>query len=167
MSNKSGIEWTNEIANRFWSYVEKSDDCWIWTGGSFGGRYGQFRIGKKKIRAHRFSWLLAGNEIPDGMILCHKCDNVKCVRPDHLFVGTHADNAKDREEKGRGAGNRFARIGLKGTDNPASKINEAVVISIRRLKEKGYSLKAIAERHDLSKSQVSNILKNRNWTHVR
>ena len=167
MSGKTKIEWTDADVARFWQYVEKREHgCWEWAGGTFGGRYGQFRVGRFKVRAHRFSWLLAGNNIPDGLILCHRCDNVRCVNQDNLFLGTHADNAQDREKKQRGAGNRFARIGLKGTDNPSAKINEAVARSIRRLRLTGLSFKKIAERHGLSTSQIRNIVDRRSWNHV-
>lgn len=131
-----------------------------------GGRYGQFRVDKKKMKAHRVAWLLSGRSIEAGKILCHTCDNMRCVNPQHLFQGTHGDNAQDRETKGRGAGNRFARIGLKGIKNPSAKIDETVVISIRRLRSKGLTFKEIAARHDLSASQTRNIANNRSWSHV-
>lgn len=91
----------NDI-ERFWSKVEKSEfGCWIWTGSMVYG-YGQIRFNGKSARAHRISWSLAnGTEIPNGMFVCHSCDNRACVRPDHLWIGDAAANAQDCVSKGR------------------------------------------------------------------
>jgi HNH endonuclease len=94
---------------RFWSYVQRGEGCWIWTGGrhlSRGG-YGQFHfyVGPGETRnvlAHRYSAQLAGMDIDSGFV-CHHCDNPKCVRPDHLFIGSHEENMRDMAQKGRAA----------------------------------------------------------------
>jgi hypothetical protein len=88
---------------RFWSKVQKTETCWLWMGARHPhGGYGQF-VGPpiKELRAHRYSWVLAYGPIPDGLLVCHRCDNPPCVRPDHLFLGTHLDNALDMMAKGR------------------------------------------------------------------
>lgn len=85
---------------RFWSYVAKSDGCWEWTGKIGKNGYGVFFANVKAYPAHRKSWQMANGPIPSGMHICHHCDNKKCVRPDHLFVGTHADNMRDAWAKG-------------------------------------------------------------------
>lgn len=75
--------------------------CWLWMG-HCSGRYGRMRVGGNKAEgAHRLSWRLHRGEIPAGMLVCHKCDTPLCVNPDHLFIGTDADNARDRDSKGR------------------------------------------------------------------
>ena len=105
---------------RFFSKVNKKgpNECWEWTGSRNEQRYGQFWDGVRCIRAHRFIWELFIGSIPDGMYICHKCDNPSCCNPEHLFCGTQQDNIDDMYSKGRG---RF-RLGVGQTSylNPAN-----------------------------------------------
>ncbi len=94
------------LAERFWPKVDKrgDDECWEWTGGRHPSGYGQIWIGGKygsHIYAHRASWEINGHKIPDGMCVLHHCDNPPCVNPAHLFIGTQADNMRDKQAKGR------------------------------------------------------------------
>jgi hypothetical protein len=95
---------------RFWEKVRRvdGDGCWEWTAGVDGAGYPQLfnAPGKKPLRAHRFSYEINVGPIPEGMYVCHNCDNPRCVRPDHLFIGTHQDNIRDAKEKGRMRGPR-------------------------------------------------------------
>ena len=75
--------------------------CWEWTGEMHWAGYGLFCVNRKRYRAHRVALILEGIEIPAGMLVCHHCDNRKCVRPDHLFIGTQSDNVRDMYAKGR------------------------------------------------------------------
>lgn len=87
---------------RFWLHVKKTDGCWLWTGHRDYHSYGRFRTGKgTRMFAHRFAWELLRDKIPAGMIICHRCDNPSCVNPEHLFVGTNADNTRDMFQKNR------------------------------------------------------------------
>lgn len=87
---------------RFWSKVSKGDGCWEWQAGRLPTGYGRFSDKGVEYKAHRFSWALAHGAIPEGMLICHRCDNPRCVRPDHLFLGTNSDNQRDMVNKNRG-----------------------------------------------------------------
>ncbi len=93
------------IEIRFWDKVVKSDECWEWQGAHDPRGYGFIGApgGGKNLLAHRVSWELHNGAIPQGRYVLHRCDNPRCVRPDHLFLGTHADNMADRQAKGRQA----------------------------------------------------------------
>jgi hypothetical protein len=91
------------LSERFWEKVQQSDGCWEWTGWRTPKGYGALSVGGKKVRAHRFAYELCVGPIPPTLIICHHCDNPACVRPDHLFCGTYADNNRDMLQKGRGA----------------------------------------------------------------
>jgi hypothetical protein len=93
-------------AAAFWSKsVLNENECRIWQMGLDKNGYGKARFFRKQVRAHRLAWQLAnGREIPEGMLVCHTCDNPSCVAPDHLFLGTGTDNQQDMILKGRKSG---------------------------------------------------------------
>lgn len=87
----------------FWQRVKKTETCWIWTGKRQKFGYGQIQLGAKgrRVSAHRASWEIHYGLIPEGLWVLHKCDNPSCVRPDHLWIGTHEQNMIDARRKGR------------------------------------------------------------------
>lgn len=99
------------LADRFWEKVQKTKTCWLWTGANLGGKWPYGMLGKPGdptvlYKAHRLSWELHVGPIPDGLFVLHKCDVPLCVNPDHLFLGTAADNMADMVQKGRARGGR-------------------------------------------------------------
>lgn len=91
------------LEERFWEKVEKTDTCWIWRGATNSRGYGVIQLNKKAQYAHRVVLELVGTPVSTGLIVCHRCDNPPCVRPDHLFIGTVQDNSDDMKAKGRQA----------------------------------------------------------------
>jgi hypothetical protein len=89
---------------RFWSKVDKNGDCWEWTGTLSSGGYGRFRSHGRLVNAHRFSWEDKFGPAPTGLYVCHRCDNPRCVRVEHLFLATPSENEKDCVRKGRHSG---------------------------------------------------------------
>ena len=151
-----------DLPERFWSKTEliPFSSCWYWTGSLTRG-YGYATVNKKVGYAHRHSWEFNFGAIPKGMCVCHKCDNPICIRPDHLFLGTHADNVRDKIAKGR------ARTGKRiGTQHKHAKLNDEKVLLAYQLKKSGLTLREIAQQVGASKSAVGNIFTKTTWRHV-
>jgi hypothetical protein len=96
---------------RFWDRVQKTDGCWWWTGFEKNSGYGSFSPKRgQTFAAHRYAWTLTHGAIASGMLVCHSCDTKLCVRPDHLFLGTHTDNMRDMRAKGRARWGEYNKI---------------------------------------------------------
>jgi len=152
------------LAERFWPKVRKGAGCWEWQGARDENGYGRIAIdGRKrqKVRTHRVAWELEHGPIPEGIGVLHHCDNPPCCRGDHLYLGTHADNARDRDARGR-------RCPPRGVTNGRAQLAEADVIAIRRLwgLPGGPSQHELARQYGVSRSAICHILRRTTWTHV-
>ena len=146
--------------NRFWKKVDKSGDCWIWTATTKNGvknGYGQFRYNGKIVIAHRFSYAEKFGPIPDGMFVCHSCDMPSCVNPDHLFLGTDADNKADMYAKKR---NVF------GEKHPNRIMDASTILAIRAAAKSGMSQTIIAEKYGTQRGRVSLIVNKKAWASI-
>jgi hypothetical protein len=101
------VEAANRMADRLAKKTKKCGLCWEWAGARNAAGYGHLKDGGVSFASHRVAWTVANQrQIPGGLFVCHTCDNPSCVRPDHLWVGTHKENQQDKALKGRSAKNR-------------------------------------------------------------
>lgn len=155
---------TQKAIECFWSKVVKTEECWVWNG-SKTRKYGQLALvikgERRSVRAHRLSWFLHFGEIPDGMVVCHRCDNPECVNPSHLFIGTQLENINDRHNKGRTVGPK------RGELNHSSKLTQKDVNEIRAHKKAGkYTYQQLADIYGISRRLAIKIVKNQAWKEV-
>lgn len=137
----------------FHSQYSRGDGCWEWKGTLNQGGYGKFR----SISASRVAWIYANGPISKGQQVCHSCDNRKCVNPDHLFLGSIADNMQDKVAKNRQA---------KGSKIGVSILNEQMVLDIRKMRISGCEFEEIAKTFNISWWLVRSLCKDRHWKHV-
>ena len=156
--------------------------CLEWTGATARGGYGNLMVVSRTWGpAHRVAWELAHGPIPDGLWVLHRCDNPKCVEADHLFLGTHADNMSDmvakgrhpsvrspecRERGGRHWTKRHPDRVARGERGSGSKLTEAGVVEIRRLRASGAALSELAAAFNVSETTISSIAHKKTWKHV-
>lgn len=122
--------------------------CWLWSNAPNAYGYGQVKVDGRFLMAHRLSYEHHKGPVPDGLLVLHKCDVRSCVNPDHLFVGTHQDNAIDAVKKGRWVDNRGEKHGM-------AKLSNSDVAEIKRLIGQGSTQAAIAKRFGIDQSTVS------------
>lgn len=148
---------------RFLSKIQvgEEDECWIWIGRTNTDGYGHFDCKNSWKSAHRYMWEWNNGTIPEGMLVCHTCDNPPCCNnPSHLFLGTVQDNVKDRDSKGRTAKHL-------GMENGRALLNEEKVREIKHLRATGLTYKEVANRFGVSVGCVSHILNGRHWAWVK
>ncbi len=136
--------------------IDASSECWNWKASK--GRYGGMRVRGQPMGSHRAAWTLLVGEIPRGACVLHRCDNPRCVNPEHLRLGTQADNLKDMRAKGR----RVRQVNFDGSKNPRSRLSREQALEIRKLATKGCYRK-LAERYGVNASTVQRIAAGKIW----
>lgn len=140
-------------------------DCWYWVGNRNHDGYGYFchadNYGYDENLAHRLSWVLLKGPIPAGVKVLHRCDVRACVNPEHLFLGSQADNVYDMVAKKRHLA--FPRA---GEANVKAKLTDAQVIEIRRAFAAGETTLSLAERFNIFRSSIYKIVRNKTWKHI-
>lgn len=169
-TNAAGLEIikrNSSLHDRLWAKIDRGepDACWLWIAGNRVKGYGYITCGgdsrNGKIRAHRAVWADVNGPIPDGMVVRHKCDNPGCCNPEHLILGTHADNVHDRCARGRSRH-------LVGEANAASVLTEDQVRLIRSADlSKWGSQTALARQLGVSQPNVNAVLANKTWRHIQ
>jgi len=152
---------STNLKNRFWERVKKGrpNDCWIWLLCKDKDGYGQFNFNKKRLRAHRVSFLLANKTIKKSLLVCHKCNNPPCVNPKHLYAGTQADNDLDAVR----AGTKYYVQSKVGTAHHSNKLTKDQVIFILGSKLSGSCL---AKMFGVSNMLISKIRRRSIWKHI-
>lgn len=150
---------TAENWKKFWSKVQFTNGCWNWTTRSgILKYYGCISFNHKQYKAHILSYeYFYGQSVPPGLEVCHHCDNAPCVNPEHLFVGTHAQNLADASAKGRTP---------RGSRDGNSKLKEDDIPNIRALSAEGVSGIAIGKWYGVDPSTIYKILWGKRWRHV-
>lgn len=159
MADRQSIYKLPLFQQKLWSRVQKGDGCWNWTGAKLPLGYGYFYWKSLRFYVHRATWeIFNKSNIPDGMIVCHKCDNPGCVRPEHLFLGTDKTNSDDKVAKGRHA---------RGRALPRTKLTEEIVVEIRgRYLAGDVSQAQLSEKYGVSQGSIFRLLSGMCWKHV-
>jgi len=159
--NKRGFANDPDPVKTFWSRVDKSGSCWIWKGARTGPHreYGQFAIKGRGKRAHRLVWEWLHGPIPEGLHVCHRCDNGLCVNPDHLFLGIAKDNQRDSLNKGR-----HQSLKQKGEKGPNAKLTQSQADQIRWLYQQGNISQAeLSNNFGVDQAAISRIIHNKSY----
>jgi hypothetical protein len=151
------------LKERFWDKVDKTKNCWEWKGTTRLG-YGVIWRDKKWYPAHRLSWEMHCGDIPKKLFICHHCDNRKCVRPDHLFLGNQKDNMQDAFSKNRMV---LPSVRAQGEKHGNVKLTEKQVLEIRKLYvPERFGYRKLAKKFGVAISTIKNIINKITWKHI-
>lgn len=145
------------------------DECWEWEGSLRNG-YGNFNLNGKIKASHRLSYIIFKGEFPDGLCVCHSCDNPACVNPNHLWLGSYKDNNLDCVKKGRRPDKRgkngfwWGKHPNQGEKNPKVKLTEE---QVREIRSSNLLQKEIGKIYNLNQTTISKIKLGKIWTHVK
>lgn len=148
-----------ERFNTKWEPIPESG-CWIWIGCMFQRTgYGQFHYKHHPYRAHRVSYIIHKGQIPEGMLVLHKCDVPCCVNPEHLYLGTHQDNANDMMRRGR-------NTPTVGEKHPNHRLKEKDIREIRKKYENGVNIMKLSNEYGVAFQHIYRIVTRERWKHV-
>jgi hypothetical protein len=139
--------------------VDDSSGCWLWTKGKNSDGYGFLMRDRCMIGVHRLSFMVFRGDIPIDMLVCHRCDVRNCINPEHLYLGTHADNMKDMSERKR---TKFQD----GENNSSVKLTRSQVVDILNRWSEGEPQSTLAEEYEVSPATIHCIVRRKTWTHV-
>jgi hypothetical protein len=181
---------TQELKQKLLRYIKKlygEDSCWEWQGCRHHTGYGVIQYKNKQHRTHRLMYQLFVEEVPNGLLVCHKCDNPPCCNPRHLFVGSYRDNLMDAFKKGRiktgdESSSRIHRDSFpsgdkhwmrlypekvpRGDKSPRAKLSSSNVLELRRLRSEGVKITDLARKFGVSDTHVKYIIYRKSWTHI-
>lgn len=154
--------------------IDFSGECWIWTGAVTKKGYGiidlkHYEVPQSAVLVHRLIYSICVGPLADDRCVCHHCDNPPCVRPDHLFAGTNADNVADKVAKGRQARGQSILTNhahLRGEVIGTARLTAEIVMDIRHSHASGEGQGEIAKRLKISNTQVSSIVRGKSWAHL-
>lgn len=152
LANETREDWLRDLKLKFEKYVIKKSGCWDWSASCDQWGYGNVTHRNKSLKAHRVSYMVNLEEIPEKMLVLHKCDNPPCTNPKHLFLGTNDDNMNDMAQKGR--------------NKVRAKLTPKQVIKIRRMIDAGIKLVRIAQEFGLNPRTITNIKLRRAWKDI-
>lgn len=150
------------VAERFWAKVRKTDRCWLWTAYKDPNGYARIKCHGVRLLVHRLSWAIHRGQIAEGLFVLHSCDVPYCVNPEHLFLGTQADNITDCVSKGRHQGKPPH---IPGEANGRAKLTTSQVLEILSNRDK--SLRQFARELDVNYTLISRIRRGKCWAHLQ
>ena len=156
---------------RFWERVKKSYGCWEWIGNKNTGPmpYGRIKVGGKEFKAHVYSWIIHNGDNRNGLCVCHSCDNPSCVNPNHLWIGTSADNVHDCISKGRATRRSGRGKSRFGEAHPHAKLTDEAVKIIRKEYQKnkrGFGASSLSQKYGVSKQVILGVIHRKGWAHI-
>lgn len=169
------MEEQETVEDRFWTKVKKlpgKDACWEWTASCYKKGYSRFTIQGRGVLGHRVAYILEYGKFSEDLLVCHVCDNPRCVRPDHLYIGTHKENTRDAAAKGRmSSGDRHwsrthpERL-RRGQEHGRAKLTTLQVREIRKKADEGVTQLVLARKYGVALYAIQSIIHRITWAHI-